>query len=618
MRVADYITNAIYEAGGKDVFMITGGMIMHLTDAVLQHGHQRFICCHHEQAAVMAADVYGRLTGRLGVAYVTAGPGALNTLTGVVGAYVDSAPCIIVAGQSKVSQAVVTGPRQFALQGYNTLPIFKQATKYAVMLTDLAKVRYEVEKCIHIAKTPRFGPVWIECPIDLQAAPFDPDKYEGFTPDKNTDASPFNATGRAAQPCTVEKIAGQGCPALPSDIDSNIQRAIEKIRQSRRPCILAGAGIRQTEAVDVLLSFAEKTGIPVMTSRLGMDLIDNAHPLYVGRPGTYGERSANFAVQNCDLLLVIGCRLGIGLVGYDFQNFANQAVKIMVDVDERELEKPSVVPDIPIRMDALAFLNECLENLNDYQLDNESWRQQIRLWRKKYPVDLPEYAEEKNGINSYHFTSLLSDKMSPDAVIVVDTGSCFHVHAQAFKVKAGQRHIVTGGLSTMGFMPGVIGAAVLNREHDVYCITGDGSLQMNIQELITIAHNKLRAKLIVNNNHGYLLIRLTQNNFQEGRHIGIDETTGVGFPDLEKLANAYGIHYIRISSLTECDAKLNELLAYAGPVICDVLTPPDQPLIPRVASKKMPDGKMVSMPYDDMYPFLPRPEYEENCIRNTK
>jgi len=583
MRVADYITNALYEAGGETAFMITGGMIMHLTDAVLQHGRQKFICCHHEQAAVMAADVYGRLTGKLGVAYVTAGPGALNTLTGVVGAYVDSAPCIIVAGQSKVSQATVTGPRQFALQGFNTLPIFSQVTKYAVMLNDLSRVRYEVEKCIHLAKTGRVGPVWIECPIDIQAAPFDPEKAEGFNPNESQDASNFSA---------------------------EIQHAADAIRRSRRPCILAGAGVRSAGAVALLHQFTNATGIPVMTSRLGMDLIDDSSPLFIGRPGTYGDRPANFAVQNCDLLLVIGCRLGIGLVGYDYAGFARQAVKIMVDIDERELTKPAVVPDIPIRMDAKLFLEKIEGALAPYRLDNKPWIDKISRWRKKYPVDLPEYADETNGINSYHFTRLLSEKMKKDDVLVVDTGSCFHVHAQAFKVKFGQRHVITGGLSTMGFMPGIIGAAALNRDRDVYCITGDGSLQMNIQELITISHNRLRAKLIVNNNSGYLLIRLTQKNFQESRFIGIDKNTGVGFPDLEKLAKAYGIHYIRISSLGECDTKLNELFACPGPVICDVITPPDQPLIPRVASKKMPDGSMVSMPYDDMYPFLPREEYE--------
>lgn len=589
IRVADYITNALYEAGGENVFMITGGMIMHLTDAVLQHGRQRYICCHHEQAAVMAADVYGRLTGKLGVAYVTAGPGALNTLTGVVGAYVDSAPCIIVAGQSKLSQAIVTGPRQFALQGFNTLPIFSQVTKYAVMLNDVSRVRYEVEKCIYLAKTGRVGPVWIECPIDIQAAPFDPEKAEGFTPEHEIDSS--------------------------KNMDSNIQNAVEAIRKSRRPCILAGAGVRAAKAIDLLHRFVEKTGIPVMTSRLGMDLMDDSHPLFIGRPGTYGDRPANFVAQNCDLLLVIGCRLGIGLVGYDFTGFARNAIKIMVDIDERELTKPSVTPDLAIRMDAGEFLRKCMETLNNYKMDNHDWTGQIRLWREKYPVDLPEYVREQNGVNSYHFTRLLSEKMPADAVIVVDTGSCFHVHAQAFKVKFGQRHVITGGLSTMGFMPGIIGAAAVDPKKDVYCITGDGSLQMNIQELITISYNRLRAKLIVNNNNGYLLIRLTQKNFQDSRYIGIDKDTGVGFPDLEKIANAYGMHYIRISFLAECDVKLKELFDYPGPVICDILTPFDQPLIPRVASKKMPDGHMVSMPYDDMYPFLPREEYMENCTR---
>lgn len=623
MRVADYITDALYKAGGENVFMITGGMIMHLTDAVLQHGRQRYICCHHEQAAVMAADVYGRLTGKLGVAYVTAGPGALNTLTGVVGAYVDSAPCIIVAGQSKVSQATVTGPRQFALQGFNTLPLFSQVTKYAVMLNDLSRVRYEVEKCIHLAKTGRAGPVWIECPIDIQAAPFDPEKAEGFTleTEKFNQAIGSECRGRACACPPSERSPTSGDPTN----NLNIQRTAEAIRKSRRPCILAGAGIRTAEAVELLQQFVEKTGIPIMTSRLGMDLMDDSHPLFIGRPGTYGDRPANFAVQNCDLLLTIGCRLGIGLVGYDFADFARQALKIMVDIDERELTKPSVVPDIAIRMDAKTFLKECFKNLNNYKLDNRCWIEKIQLWRKKYPVDLPEYANESNGVNSYHFTRLLSEKMPADAVIVVDTGSCFHVHAQAFKVKFGQRHVITGGLSTMGFMPGIIGAAAARRDadkaggqadrkRDVYCITGDGSLQMNIQELITISHNRLRAKLIVNNNNGYLLIRLTQKNFQESRFIGIDKDTGLGLPDLEKIANAYGIHYIRIASLADCDAKLKELFDYPGAVICDVLTPPDQPLIPRVASKKMPDGRMVSMPYDDMYPFLPRAEYEENCI----
>jgi len=589
MRVADFLTAKLYDAGGEHVFLITGGMIMHLTDALLQHGKQKFTCCHHEQAAVMAADSYGRFTGKLGVAYVTAGPGALNTLTGVVGAYVDSSPCIIVAGQSKVAQAKVTGPRQFALQGFNTLPIFKNVTKYAVMLDDVSKVRYEVEKCIYLATSHRVGPVWIECPVDIQGAIFDPDDYEGFS-----------------------------LPSEKNDDSKRLQEQVELVKnailKSRMPCILVGAGVRLSGAIESLHKLLDRTGIPVMTSRLGMDLIDHEHLLFVGRPGTYGDRAANFTIQNSDLLLNIGCRLGIGLVSYEYQNFACHAKKIVVDIDESELTKPSVVPDIAIHADACVFIDRLIERLGSYHLDNKRWVEQTQIWKRKYPVDLPEYAKEKEGINSYHFIRLFSERMPNDSVFVLDTGSCFHVYAQAFKVKFGQRHIITGGLSTMGYMPGVIGVATAHHGKEVYCITGDGSIQMNLQELQTIVHNKLPAKIIVFNNNGYLLIRHTQKNFMDGRFIGESTDTGVSFPDMKKIAKAYGIPFIRISKLSELDRKLTTLMKHEGNVICEVMTPPNQLLIPRVASKKLDDGTMISMPYDDMFPFLSRNEYEENCV----
>lgn len=589
MRVADFITNKLYEAGGECVFLITGGMIMHLTDALLQHGKQKFVCCHHEQSAAMAAEAYGRFTGKLGVAYVTAGPGALNTLTGVVGAYVDSSPCIIVSGQSKLSQAIVTGPRQFALQGFNTLPIFEQVTKYAVMLNDLSRVKYEVEKCIYLATSHRVGPVWIECPIDIQGAYFDPDEFEGFTPPELQQST--------------------------NDLKAKVDEVVQAIRKSRRPSILVGAGIRASGAIEAFQKLVEKTGIPAMTSRLGMDLIDHSHPLFVGRPGTYGDRAANFTIQNSDLLLNIGCRLGIGLVGYDFQDFARHAKKISVDIDEQELTKPSVIPDIAIQTDAKLFLDLLMERLTDYHLENQQWVDQTQLWKQKYPVDLPEYQQEKEGINSYHFMRRLSEEVSEKAIFLVDTGSCFHVFAQAFQVKFGQRHIITGGLSTMGYMPGSVGVAAASKGKDVFCITGDGSVQFNIQELQTVAQNNLPVKLVILNNNGYLLIRLTQNNFQEGRFIGVDKDSGVSCPDMEKIAYAYGIKFIRILGIDDLDAKLAKLINYQGAVICEVMTPPNQLLMPRVASKKLDDGRMMSMPYDDMFPFLPREEYLENCVR---
>ncbi len=584
VRVADYITHRLFDAGGDCVFLITGGMIMHLTDALLQHGEQRYVCCHHEQAAVMAADAYGRSTGKLGVAYVTAGPGALNTLTGVVGAYVDSAPCIIVSGQSKVSQAKVTGPRQFALQGYNTLPIFKNVTKYAVMLDDISRVRYEVEKCIHIAKEARVGPVWIECPIDIQGASFDPDDYEGYTP-----------------PSPVQN-------SRPS-LDEQVRMVAEDIRMSERPCLLVGAGVRLAEAIDEFHAFVDNVRIPVMTSRLGMDLIDHDDPCFVGRPGTYGDRPSNFTIQNSDLFISVGCRLAIGLVSYDYQDFAKDAKKIMVDIDEEELKKPSVVPDLAIKADAKEFFIKLNKALEGFTFPHKEWVMKTQEWKRNYPVDLPEYLDEKEGINSYHFYHVLSQKAPQDALFLVDTGSCFHAYAQAFKVKFGQRHLITGGLSTMGYMPGSIGMASAFPNRNIYCISGDGSLQMNIQELQTIVHNKLPIKLIVLNNNGYLLIRLTQNNFQGGRHIGTDESNGVSFPDLSKLADAYGLKYMRIEATDDLESSIMPMFTEDGPMIIEVMNPPNQILIPRIASKKLEDGTMRSMPYDDMFPFLPREEY---------
>lgn len=588
MRVADFITSRLYDAGAEKIFMVTGGMIMHLTDALYSHPKQKFVSCHHEQAAVMAADAYARYrTGKLGAAYVTAGPGALNTLTGVVGAYVDSAPCIIVAGQSKLALAKITVTRQFQLQGYNTLPIFEKVAKYAVMLDDIKTVRYEVEKAIHIALSGRPGPVWIECPVDVQAMHFDPDEYEGY-------------------------VAVEPDLSISDDINKKIADVVKALKESKRPCVLAGAGVRISGAIDLLHKFIESAGIPLCTSRLGMDIIGDDHPFFIGRPGTYGDRPANFAIQNCDFLLIIGCRLGIGLVSYEYHKFAENATKVIVDIDEEEIKKPSVCPDIGINLDAGQFLSTVLNKIDGWKFTNSEWLERTRHWKATYPVDLEEYARETHGLNSYHFMNLFSELVSSDSNVLVDTGSCFHVHAQAFKVKYGQRHIITGGLSTMGYMPAAIGLAAADNTKPVYCITGDGSIQMNLQELQTIVGNELPVKIIMISNNGYLLIRHTQNNFCKGHLIGESPATGVTIPNMEKIANAYGIPYFRLDKLDNFDAVIQKVISYKGFLICEVMTPDNQLLIPRVASKQLGDGRMVSMPYDDMFPFLPREEYEQN------
>ena len=585
-RVADYITEKLHEAGAEHFFLITGGMIMHLTDSILLNSKVKYICCHHEQAATMASEAYGRYTNKLGVAYVTAGPAALNCLNSVVGAYVDRSPCIIVAGQSKVSQTGIVGPRQFALQGFNTLPIYKHVTKYAVILDEIAKVRYEVEKAIFIAKSHPFGPVWLECPIDIQGTPFNPKDYEGFK-DNQVKSSD-------------------------TELKKKVRKVIELLKKSKRPCFLVGQGVRLSGAVDSFNQLLDRVNVPALTSRLGMDILGHDNPLFIGRPGTYGDRPGNFTLQNCDLLINIGCRLGIGLVGYGFQDVAKKAYKIMVDVDDGELNKPSIIPDLKIKADALQFITLLSDNLAEFKFSNSDWIEKTKAWKKNYPVNLLEYKFEQNGINTYHFINELSKKSNNKSIFVVDTGSCFHVHAQAFKVKYGQRHIITGGLSTMGYSPAANGVAAAAEGNDVYCITGDGSFQFNIQELQTIVQNNLPVKIIVFNNNGYLLIRLTQNNFLQSRHMGIDKATGVSFPDLKKISKAYGIHYLRISNNKELNNKLDKLIDHEGSMICEVICPADQLLIPRVASRQNEDGTMVSMPFDDMFPFLPREEYERN------
>jgi len=587
IRVADYLTEKLAEVGGNKLFMITGGMIMHLTDAVYkQKDTLDTYFFHHEQAATMAAEAYARYSKKIGVVYVTAGPAALNTLTGVVGAYVDRSPCIIVSGQSKVEQVHVTTPRQFSLQGFNTLPIFEQVTKFAVVLDDISKIKYNIEKAIYMASQAPFGPVWLECPIDIQGATFDPDLYDGFIPD-------------------ILSVKSKAC---------NIELIIQALENAKRPVILMGAGVQQANAVKEANAIADTFGIPIVTTRMGMDILDNDHPNFIGKPGTYGDRAGNFTVQNSDVLLVLGSRLSIGLIGHDYHAFAPNSKIILVEIDPKEFEKPSVDKAVKLLGDVKEYMKSLLENFKPNKELYKRWLEKAQGWKKKYPVDVPEYIHEKEGVNSYHFMRVFSEYLDKNNVIVTDTGSCFHVHAQAFKVKFGQRHIITGGLSTMGYSPASIGVAALAKDEgkDVYCISGDGSIQMNLQEFQTIAHYNLPIKTIILNNNGYLLIRHTQNNFMDGRLIGESSTTGLSTPSMEKVATLYGIKYIGVSNIGEMNEKIKELIAYKGPVIFEVMTPTNQLLIPRVASKKLDNGKMISMPYDDMFPFLSREEYEEN------
>lgn len=595
MRVADVILKFLADKGVDTIFMITGGQAMFLNDAVYQNKKIKPIFTHHEQAAGMAAEAYGRITGNMGVAMVTAGPGAVNVLNGVVGGYTDSGPMMIISGQAALSAVQYqekTGIRQFGVQGINIRPLAQPVTKYFITVDDPNKILYYVQKAYHIATTGRTGPVWLDVPLDIQGKQVTYEKLLGYTPPK-------------------EKVNRKV-------LKKQVKETITLLQKAKRPILLVGQGVRMAHAIQSFREVLEKVQMPVLTARLGIDLIETDNKLYVGRPGTYGERSANFATQNADVILSVGCRLGTSLIGHNAKDFGRNAKIIVVDIDKKELEKPGPTLTLKINTDARIFFNEMLMQLTGARLPKyTSWIKQCNVWKQKYPVVLPSYKKEK-PVNSYYFIDKLSKIAKSSDLTLVDTGGCFHVAAQTWKVKKGQRFLTTGGISSMGYWVAGIGACLANKSKRTIVITGDGSLQMNIQEFATIKRNNLPIKVFILNNNGYSLIRLTQKNFMDGRLLGVSPDTGLFLPDSLKIAKAYGIKGVRIKNITNIDRKIKQVLDYPGPVICDVLTPEWQLLIPRTASDKKPDGTLVAKPYEDMFPFLPPEELAKNMIGEIK
>jgi len=591
MRVSDFIFKFLSDKGTDTIFMISGGQAMFLVDAVYQNKKFKVICTHHEQSAGMSADAYGRITGKPAIALVTAGPGAVNVINGVVGGWTDSSPMFVISGQSALSyvQYQDTHPiRQHGIQGINIKPLVEKVTKYFITIDDPAKILFYMQKAYYLATTGRPGPVWIDVPLDIQKMEVPEHLLEEF-------ATPINNSNSALLKKQVTKV-------------------LKLLIDSERPVFLVGQGVRLAKAADEFIKAVEMLKIPVLTSRLGIDLINSDSKYYVGRPGNYGERSANFAVQNSDLIIAVGSRLASALAGHDPANFGKRAKKVSVDIDNEELEKPGVKLDLKINDDAKKFFTEFLQQARALNIpDFSKWVGQCSLWKKNYPVVLPEYKNEK-PVNSYYFTEKLSDYANKEDMIVVDTGSCFHVACQVWKIKKGQRFLTTGGLSSMGYWVAAMGACMASNGNRTIIITGDGSLQMNIQELATIKHNNLPIKIIIFNNNGYLLIRYTQKNFMEGRLFGEGPKTGVWCPDSLKVAKAYGIKAVRISSPAEVEPGIKEVMEHSGPVICDVITPDWQLIVPRISSEKRPDGTLVSRPYEDMFPFLGREELRKNMI----
>ena len=591
MRVTDYLAERVCQEGVRHVFMGSGGGMMFLSDGIaLQRGLEP-VCCHHEQVAAMAAVSYAKYTGNLGVCYVTTGCGGTNAVTGLLHAWQDSVPTLFVSGQIKRAQTIRNSGlalRQFGPQEGNILSVVEPLTKYAAMLNDPEQVAWQLDQALYLARCGRPGPVWLDVPLDVQGAPVRPEDLARFGPDDQDRQNP------APTPDALAEVA-------------------ELLRRAERPIIVAGQGIRLAKAIPAFRAFVEKWQIPVVGTRLTVDILPSAHPLFIGRIGTRGDRPGNLAMQNSDLLLSIGCRMGVNHTGHEYALFARAATIVVVDVDPVEHQKHTIRIDRFIHADARRFVEAILGVAPPPP--RAAWVEKCGHWKATYPVCLPEHADDSRGVNSYYLVQCLCRALKDDAVVISDAGSSIDVTAQALQLREGQRYIASGGQAEMGYsLPAAIGVSSARDKGEVVVVTGDGSLQLNIQDLVTIAARGLPVKFFVLNNGGYLSIRSTQRRFFEGRHIGTDPASGLFFPDLEKIAAAYGIRYVRLDHSRDLPDRIRDVLDHPGPVLGEVIGVRDQDIVPRVSSALRPDGSLVSKPLEDMFPFLDRDEFRREMI----
>ncbi len=595
IKLSDYVIRFIADAGVKHIFMLAGGGAMHLVDSVGRCEDIDYICNLHEQACAIAADAYAQYTNNLGVALVTTGPGGTNTITGVAGAWCDSTPCLFVSGQVKRADLIGNrGVRQMGFQEIDIIKIVSPITKYAVTITDPETIKYHLEKAVYLAKTGRPGPVWLDIPLDVQAVSIDESMLKGFN----------NTAG-------LEKASNN------ESLKQLVYSAIQFINQADRPVILVGNGVRLANAIDDFLKAAELLQIPVLTTWKAMDFMPEEHPLFAGRPGASGQRGANFTQQNSDCILVLGARLDLGQTAYNHRNFAKAAKKIIVDIDEAEIKKLNLFVDLPVCNDVAYFLKELLAQKDTIMhIDRSSWLTRCEQWKKKYPVVLPEYWDEKMGVNNYVLIDVLSDEMQEgDLLIPGSSGACSEITMQAFRAKKGLRIFNSQGLGSMGFgIPASIGGCIASNRKKTICIDGDGGFQMNIQELETVSRLNLPIKFFVLNNKGYASIRSTQQAYYEGRYVGSEASSGLTLPDTSKIAMAYNLPFVRITSHADIRQKVKEILETPGPVVCEVEITQNQFTAPRISSSKREDGTMESMPMEDLWPFLDRKEFEANMI----
>ena len=593
IKLSDYVIQCIAKQGVKHVFMLPGGGAMHLNDSLGRSPDIEFICNLHEQASAIAAEAYAKVTNNLGVCLVTTGPGGTNTVTGVAGAWLDSTPCLFISGQVKRADLKGdSGVRQLGVQEVDIVSIVQSITKYAVTITEPHSIRYHLEKAIYLAKSGRPGPVWIDIPLDVQAAMIEPDSQAGFNPQETESSADI------------------------TQLTEQVNQLIELLNESERPVIVVGNGVRLANAQAEFLELINYLGIPVLTTWLGLDLIGDDHPLCFGKPGSMAPRGANFTLQNADLLLSIGARLDMAMTGYAHDKLARAAKKIIVDIDLAEINKMKTTIHLPICADAKDFLQEVLEQREKIKhKDISNWLGYCQELKHKYPVVLPEYWHQTEGVSTYTFSEVLAEELTAQDVIVSgSSGNAIETFLLVFAVKSGQRVFHTRGLGSMGFgLPASIGACLASDRKRTICVDGDGGFQMNIQELETVARLNLPIKFFVFNNQGFASIRNSQQKYFS-RLVGADTTSGLTLPNLLNIASAYGLVTAQISSSTNLREQIQDIINASNSIVCEVIVPKDEVRQPSLSSVKKEDGTMVSKPLEDLWPFLDRDEFNSNMI----
>ena len=593
IKVSDYLIKRLEATGIRHMFMLPGGGAMHLNDSLGNSSKIQYVSCLHEQACAIAAEAYARVTNKMGLLMVTTGPGGTNALTGVAGAYLESTPVFVVSGQVKRADMINNqGIRQQGMQELDIISIVKPITKYAALVDDPSKIRYHIEKAIYEAATGRKGPVWLDIPLDVQATMVEEDDLIGFVPQQTSDSGI-------------------------SDVEQSVLRVIDEINKAERPVLLAGNGIRLSGGNDAFEELIKILNFPVLTTWNGIDLIEENHPLYFGRPGGLGHRYANFIQQNSDLFLSIGARMNLLQTGYNFDGFAKDAVKIQVDIDNAELHKINVRPNIAICADAKVFMKLLIKHKDKINSKKRNaWFEYAAKLKQKYPIVQDDYWKQKDLVNTYCLIDTIAKYMTADDIYVSgSSGSCIDISMQTFSVKKGQRVFCTKGLASMGYgLPSAIGACLASGGRKTVGVNGDGGFTMNIQELETIHRLNLPIKLFVLCNGGYGAIKATQSNLFGGHLVGCDESSNMSLPNVSRVAAAYGLKTMTINNNWELEEKVKEALSGREPVIVEVHTPIGLTAQPKQVSYKNEEGQMMSKPLEYMNPPISEQEFEEAMI----